>query len=114
MLLIIFPLMLLPVCKNNEDMHKTIYFQNLSDYKIYEAYSLAFPDTVTDPPGYIDIEPHSIRTLDEKIGYENLIKQNKEGKIILFVKGDDPYVIVKRYILTIDSLNKIDWRIYYQ
>jgi hypothetical protein len=112
---VIYILLLIIVisCEKNNNDHKTIFFENKTNYKVWVAYSLAYPDTITDPSGYLDIDPHSIRTLDEKIGYETLISQNKEHRIILFVKKDDPYVIVKRYILTLDSLNTLSWTITY-
>jgi len=100
-------------CKPDDGMHRTIYFENKSNYKVWVAYSLAYPDTITDPPGYLDIAPHSMRYLDEKIGYENLIRNNKEKKIVLFVKKDEPYEIVKRFVLTLDTLNTLKWTINY-
>jgi len=101
-------------CKPDDGMHHTIYFKNYSDYKVWIAYSLSYPDTIEDPlGGYFDIAPHFIGYFDEKGGYENLIKLNKEHKIILFVKKDKTYEIVKRYILTVDTLNTLKWTITY-
>ena len=112
-ILLILLLMVESGCKPNGNLHKTIYFENNADYKIWVSYSLSYPDTITDPPGYQDIPLHSLLYLDQKAGYENLIALNSEKKIMLFVKKDEPYVIVKRYILTLDSLNILKWRITY-
>ena len=101
-------------CVPDDGMHHEIYFKNNSDYKVWIAYSIAYPDTITDPQGgYLDINSHSMRYLDEKEGYEDLINLNKEKKIILFVKKDKPFEIVKRYILTVDTLNALKWTITY-
>lgn len=100
-------------CIPNDNLHRTIYFYNNSEYKVYVAYSLSYPDTISDPPGYHDIGPNSMRYLNQKAGYENLIALNSEKKIMLFVKKDDPFVIVKRYILTLDSLNILNWKVTY-
>ena len=112
-ILLILLLMVESGCKPDGNLHRTIYFENKSEYKVWVAYSSLYPDTITDPPGYLDIAPHSMRYLDQKVGYENLIALNSEKKIMLFVKKDEPYVIVKRYILTLDSLNILKWRITY-
>jgi hypothetical protein len=100
-------------CKPDGNLHKTIYFENSADYKIWVSYSTLYPDTITDPGSYQDIPLHSLLYFDSKIGFENIIARNAEKKIILFVKKDEPYVIVKRYILTLDSLNTLNWKITY-
>mgnify|MGYP001791698168 FL=1 len=100
-------------CKPDDNLHRTIYFENKADYKIWVGYSKLYPDTITDYALYQDIPPNSLLYLDEKIGFEKVIARNKEGKIIIFVKKDEPYVIVKRYILTLDSLNIRNWKITY-
>jgi hypothetical protein len=112
-ILLILLLMILFSCKPNDNLHKTIYFENNADYTIYVSHSIYYPDTITDPAIYRDIRPHSLLYYDEKIGFENVIARNNEGKIIIFVKKDEPYVIVKRYILTLDSLNTLNWKITY-
>jgi hypothetical protein len=112
-ILVLLFLTILSCCKPDGDLHKTIYFENNADYKIWISYSTLYPDSITDPGSYQDILPRSLLYFDSKIGFENVIARNKEGKIILFVKKDEPYVIVKRYILTLDSLNKLNWAISY-
>ena len=112
-ILFILLLMVESGCKPDGNLHKTIYIYNNSDYKIWVSYSKLYPDTITDPALYGDIPPHSLLYFDEKIGFENAIAKNKEGKIILFIKKDEPYLIVKRYILTLDSLNTLNWTITY-
>lgn len=102
-----------PRCSPDDGLHRTIYFENNADYTIYVSHSTHFPDTLFDPAIYRDILPHTLKYYDEKIGFENVIAKNKDGKIIIFVKRDEPYVIVKRYILTLDSLNKLEWKVSY-
>lgn len=111
-ILIVLLLLSANCCKPDDNMHHTISFINNANYKVWVAFSLAYPDTVTDAIGYLDISPQTMRYLDNKSGYEEFIKENTNGKIILFVR-DGNFVIVKRYILTLDTLNTLKWTVTY-
>jgi hypothetical protein len=88
-------------------LHKDILFINNADYKVWVAKGACYSDTITSLPGSTDVSPHSSKNMVEPSGYEKLIEIVPNKEIILIVEKDDPFGFDRRYILSIDSLNKL-------
>jgi len=100
-------------CKPDDNLHRHIHFINSADYKIWVADAAYYSDTISDIPGYIDIMPNSSRNITEPASFEELVEDLPKKEVLIIVKKDDPFIIDKRYILSIDSLNILGWTVNY-
>jgi hypothetical protein len=100
-------------CEHNDDLHRHINFVNNADYKIWVADAAYYSDTITDIPGYSDIMPNSSRDITEPGSFEKLVEGLPNKEVLIIVKKDDPFIIDRKYILSIDSLNILGWKVNY-
>lgn len=112
-LVCIFVLFCMMRCNHDDDLHKKILFINNANYKVWVAKGACYSDTITDIPGYIDIMPNSSGILAEPIGYEELANESPDKEILIVVKRADPFIFDRKYVLGIDSLNKLGWTLNY-
>jgi hypothetical protein len=110
---ILIVLLCLMQCRPDDDLHYSITFSNKSDYKIWVAWGTCFSDTITDLPGYVLIMPKFSDDLEQPGGYERLANESPVNKILIIVRKSDPFVFDRRYVLSIDSLNKLGWTVNY-
>jgi len=140
-LLLLFCISCVDKKKNYEDCHHYMTIINNSDFVIYVSGSFLYPDTVdfaTRDMNYIPnpllqpelnkVNPHSKNT-DAIFLYEDCLETRIKSKIcpsdtmmvFLFredsLKANDwkdaPNFVLKRYDLTIEDLNALNWTITY-
>lgn len=115
----------------DENCHKSIDIINNSDDAIYFDYSLSYPDTLTlypNPsldPGYFKIAGHSSQNDINRDCFEGTLITNPEGKIMYFVYDATTlettpwdtvvkyYMVLKRYDLSLEDLQGMNWTITY-
>lgn len=100
-------------CKPDDDLHRNIKFNNNANFKVWVAKGVYYSDTITDIPGYFEVMPNSSRNISEPSGYESLVEIVPNKEVLIIVKKDDPFVVVRRYILSLDTLNTLNWTITY-
>lgn len=115
----------------DEDCHKSIDIINNSGDAIYFDYSLSYPDTLTlypNPsldPGYFRIPENSSKKDVYRGCIESKLMTNSEGKIMYFIYDATTletvpwdtvvknYMILKRYDLSLEDLQGMNWTITY-
>ena len=117
--------------KEDENCHKRINIINNSDSDIYYYLSFRYPDTITlDPnptsdPYTFRIEHNSEKESSLRRCFEGAINANPEGIIMYFIYDASTletvpwdtvvknYLILKRYDLSLEDLQGMDWTITY-
>lgn len=125
--LLFFTLMLLAAtCTKDDDYQKYIWLVNNSNNSFTAVPSFDSPDTSFNSfRGSYDVLPNQRNPLGSKIGWRNRIKNIEDSTLILFLVDRDTlsthsfedimseYRITKRYDLTVEELESMDWTISY-
>ncbi len=125
--LLFFTLMLLAAtCTKDDDYQKYIWLVNNSNNSFTAVPSFYSPDTAFNTfRGSYDVLPNQRNPLGSKIGWRNRINGIKDKTLIIFLVDLDTlssynideimseYRITKRYDLTVEELESMDWTITY-
>lgn len=125
-LLIFILVALATLCTKNDDYQGSIWIVNNSDKSFVAVPSYDSPDTSFNSfRGSHDVLPNQKNPLYSKIGWRNRIKDSEDNTLIIFLVDQDTlstysfedimseYRITKRYDLTIEELESMDWTITY-
>jgi hypothetical protein len=131
-IIIVLLILVSATCNNKDaDCHKDIQIINNSDGAIYFHPSASYPDTITlypNPsldPGYFKIEEHTSKKDIYRGCIESKLMTNSEGKVMYFIYDASTletvpwdtvvknYMILKRYDLSLEDLQGMNWTITY-
>lgn len=129
LILIILPLIMtsFQCAKDNDNCHKNIIIENNSDKTLRIFSSLEYPDSTlksNNEATLYPIEPHS-SYLDYWGCVENVFRRNKHGVLLYFIIDNEILknnpmdtiveykMYIKKYDLTEESLQKMNWTITY-
>lgn len=118
--------------KNKDEEIQRLKVKNNSSNTIYTKYSTQYPDTslsiITDPtkvPPLYKIPPNSIQETYYKAPSEGIFKTMKSDVLLVFIFDAETlestpwdtvvanYLILKRYELTLQELNDMNWIVTY-
>lgn len=117
--------------KNSETCHTEVTILNNSDSDIYFGLSLRYPDTLILYPNpasagdYYKVEKHSRKKDIDDECIENIFEENSSGTLMYYIYDAQTletvpwdsvvkkYMILKRYELSLDDLQRMNWTITY-